>query len=167
MGIMLGFVWLVTTVAPVFREVAAESVRIRTFVRASVYTYQVTNHGAEPITRFEVPYGDGYYFQVPEGWQKDDGGNVFRAWTDQVSSAIQPHAAGTFSFRVTSRGAVLGLVPARVVRASGVTVTVPDVWGAVPEPHSHVLLVTATVAAIGGLHAWLATHAESCDSGAS
>jgi len=155
---MLAAILLATMFTPSFGETVAGAVRIRVYVRASVYSYQVINEGIGPITRFEVPYSDGYYFQVPEGWKKDVRGGVFRAWTEDDSRAIRPGAYGVFSFRVTSRGAVLGPVAARIERVSGQTVVLPNLWGAVPEPRGNVLLVAGSVLALCALHTWVAAR---------
>lgn len=129
-------------------------VRIQTSVRASIYTYTITNIGCEPITRFQIPYSDGYYFKPPHGWQHDDANHVFNAWTDNPLHAIRLGTSATFSFRVTSRGALLGYVDARVRSNDGSEHTINNVWGAVHEPPAQPLAIAATLIAIILFHTW-------------
>lgn len=159
MDTMIGIILLLESLPPVYSEVTVGGLRVYSQVRANVYTYVVTNHDNDPVVRFEVPYGDGYYFHAPEGWHTDSTDGVFRSWTDKDLRKLYPGRPGTFYFRVTSRGAVLGPVQAVAVLQSGRTVTLPNVWGAVPEPRGHVLLLALVVTGICVMHArWTAQH---------
>lgn len=160
--------WLTLALAvgtvPAFGEVEAEGVRIRVHVRASEYTYEVTNLGRDPIMRFEFTFTNGYNFTPPDGWESDHDDGVFRAWTQRERDAIRSGHTGQFSLRVSSQGAVLGHVPARVETLSGKSVTLRNVWGAAPEPRGHVLLVAGVAGAIFVLHSLLLARSD-CRSG--
>ncbi len=158
---------LALAAVPVLSDVQAEDVRLRVWVRASVYTYELTNLGLEPITRFEVPYTNSYYFNVPAGWEYDADDDVFRAWTADPAHAIRCGQAAEFFFRVTSAGAVLGNVAAQVGRGDGSMTALANTWGPVPEPRQHMLLVAAVVAGLMMLHAGLAARADRRTAGAS
>lgn len=159
MDAMIGIILLLESLPPIYSEVTVGGLKVYSQVRANVYTYVVTNHDNDPVVRFEVPYGDGYYFHAPEGWHTDSAGGVFRSWADNDLRKLHPGRPGTFYFRVTSRGAVLGPVQAVAVLQSGHTVTLPNVWGAVPEPQGHVLLLTLVVTGLCAAHArWTAHH---------
>jgi len=145
---------------PAFAEVEAEGVRIRVHVRADEYTYEVTNTGRDPITRFEFAFTSGYNLTPPGGWERDYDGSAFRTWTQREGDAIRLGHTGRFSLRVSSRGAVLGHVRARVETLSGESVTLRDVWGAVPEPRGHVLLVAGVAGAIFVLHGLLLARSD-------
>jgi hypothetical protein len=151
---------LALATVPVLSDVQGEGVRLRVWVRASVYTYELTNLGLEPITRFEVPYTNSYYFNVPAGWEHDADDDVFRAWTADPGSAIRCGQAAEFFFRVTSGGAVLGHVAAQVGRGDGSMTTLVNTWGPVPEPRQHILFVAAVVAWLMMLHTGVAARAE-------
>lgn len=156
--------WLTLALAvgtvPAFAEVEVEGVRIRVHVRASEYTYELTNTGRDPITRFEFAFTSGYNFTPPDGWESDQDGDVFRAWAQRKGDAIHPGHTVRFSLRVSSRGGVLGHVPARVETLSGKSVTLRNVWGAVPEPRGHVLLVAGVAGAIFVLHSLLLARSD-------
>ena len=151
------WLWLTLTLAtaPVFGEVETDGVRVRTTIRASVYTYEVTNTGDEPLAKFEVPYRNAYFFNVPEGWEHAADDDLFRAWATGPYREIRPGRTGEFSYRVTSTGAVLGAVDARAVMRSGTTVPLPGVWGTIREPRSHTLIVAAALLVLFGVHCWV------------
>lgn len=140
-------------------EVEKSGVRVRTDIHASVYTYEVTNLSARPIMRFEVGYSNAYYFKAPLGWEFDSEGGVFAAWTGDQRRAIYRGQTRKFSFNVTSKGAVLGNVGARVESAGGEAIEFDQVWGAIPEPRGQVLLVACVVLAIFALHTLIAARA--------
>ena len=54
--------------------------------------------------------------------------------------------------RVSSRGAVLDKLPAKIEFESGKTVVVADVWSPVPEPTSYVLFIAGFIAALFLVH---------------
>lgn len=136
-------------------EVEQGGVRVRALVGASLYTYELTNIGSDPITRFEVPYHNGYAFTAPDGWSSEVDETTFRAWAKQGRYAILPGRTAQFSFRVTSKGsAVLGNVTVRVEAASGESTTLSDVWGAVALTRGHVPFVAGILIAIFVGH-WL------------
>ncbi len=138
-------VLLIAGTQPGTLVVAAGDVTVSVSVRASVYAYEVHNRGLEPLMRFEVPYEDGYDFQAPTGWTIAADRGVFRAFTDNAGYAIGPGLRGRFAFRITSRGAPLGFVTARLVTQTGRELAAPGVWGVVPWPHSYLALVAGAV----------------------
>jgi hypothetical protein len=136
-------------------------VRVRVQVAASLYTYELTNVGDDPITRFEVPYHNGYAFTVPDGWKSETDEITFRAWATGERYAIHPGHTGEFSFRVTSKGsAVLGHVDVRAESASGESTALRNVWGAVATPRSYVLHVAGVALAIFVVHALLLIRSD-------
>lgn len=140
-------------------EVEQNGVRVRTDIQASVYTYEVTNVSARPIMRFEVGYSNGYHFEAPRDWQFDSESGVFSAWTADQKWAIYRGQTRRFSFNVTSKGAVLGKVDARVKTVGGEAIDFEQVWGAIPEPRGQVLLVAGVVLAIFALHTLISARA--------
>ncbi len=133
-------------------EFKTDDVRICVDVQSSVYTYKVTNLGASPIVRFEVKGHAAYNFMAPEGWQKVVSSGVFQAWTSEHRAAIRSNKTAEFSLRVSSEGAVLGRVPAKVQFRSGETATVAGVWAPVREPRSYIALVVGLILVVLLLH---------------
>ncbi len=141
-------------------DVEADGVRIRVRVRANDYTYEVTNVDAEPIVRFEIEQGGAYLFRAPKGWSFGAEGNLFRAETADPRRGIRRNQTGVFSMRVTSSGALLGEVPARIGLESGKDVALHDVWGIVPEPRGTVALVPLVIGTMVLLHVLLLARRE-------
>ena len=141
-------------------EVEKDGVRVRAHIRSSKYYWEVTNIDAEPITRFEISQHNCYDYQVPDGWESEAAANVFRAWATDPGRAIRRGATERFSLRVSSTGAVLGLVAMRVGPDAGEGIIIPEVWGPVPEPPSTVFLVAIVLVAIVLVHAWLLGRRE-------
>lgn len=77
---------------------------------------------------------------------------MFKAWTTQPQAAIEPQKNANFSFNVSTKGAILGHSPAKVLFQSGESVMVDNVWTSSKEPLSYVALVAATILAILLLH---------------
>lgn len=151
---------LVIASNPASRESKRDGVRIEVTVRSSVYTWNLTNRSAAPITEFEVGQHAGYDFRVPEGWSFETTRDRFRAWTDDDARAIRRGNTATFSQRVSSTGAVLGRVAAKVGLAHGPPVEFASIWGPQPEPASTVLAVPAVVIVIVLGHALLLARRE-------
>jgi hypothetical protein len=130
-------------------------VRIDVAVHSQVFEWTVTNVSAAPIVRFEVGNRNTYNHHGPGGWTPAVTGDTLAFEAEGVYRAIQPGRSARFDARVTSSGAVLGLVPARV-RPFGAAESIefPGVWGAVPQPKGIVALVAALLVAIGVVHAW-------------
>ena len=141
-------------------EVQKDGVRLRVEVFASVYTYQITNLATGNITHLEIPYHHSYYFQVPDGWESNTEGGIFRAWTKDPRQGIKPGQTAEFSLRVSSAGAVLGLTSATVGFDSGAKVTLTDVWAPVPEPRWTILLVVLGIVAIVLVHTVLLSRRD-------
>lgn len=136
-------------------EVEKDGVRVRVDIQAHDYAIELTNLAAPRITRFEMGQWSGYNFEAPEGWQVESEGRTFRAWTEDRSSAIRRGQIARFALRVSSRGAVLGWVEAKVGFDSGDSAAIPRCWGPVPEPRSTIYLVPVVVLAIVALHSLL------------
>jgi len=141
-------------------EVEKNGVRVRAHVQSSKYYWEVTNVDAEPITRLEISQHNCYDYQVPDGWESEAAAGVFRAWAADPGRAIQRGATGEFSLRVSSTGAVLGLVAMSVAPDAGEEIIIPEVWGPVPEPAGSVFLVAGVLVAIVLVHTWLLTRRE-------
>lgn len=153
-----GLSWLTLAVAAALLggfEVEQDGVHVSVDIESSNYYYRVTNVEAEPITSFEVRHHGAYNPQAPDGWEHEMDGPSFRAWTTDASTAIVRDATKLFSLRVSSKGAVLGLVEMSLGSAAGNSIVIPQVWGPVPEPQSTVLLIGAVVLVIVLLHSWL------------
>ena len=158
---MTWFILALTTIAgPAYADVEVDGVRIRASVRANVYTYELTNLRREPVSKVEIPGHESYRFTVPDGWEYSGEGGVLRAWTSNENNAIKPGDSGSFSIRVSSKGASLSLVRAKVELTSGESIVFDKVWGAVPQPTSYIALVAGGVVVIFALHAWLLTRAD-------
>jgi hypothetical protein len=144
---------LLITASPTSHEVEHAGVRIRTTVRSQVYTWDVTNVSAGPITEFEVPQHAGYDFQAPEGWLVEAASDRFRARTTSLRLALLRGQTAVFAQRVSSSGGVVGRVTARVGLSVGEPVEVPGVWAPQPEPRSAIYTVPMVVVCIVVLHA--------------
>ena len=132
----------------------ADGVRIDVNISAHVYEWNVTNLTAYPITRVEVGQHQMYNHILPDGWHLEDADDRFRAWTDQPDQAIAPQQSRTFSARVSSAGAVLGMVSA-VFHFEGAEAPVTvQVWGAVPEPIAKIVMIPVIIVLVAILHAW-------------
>ena len=138
-----------------------DRVSLHVEVASSVYTYTVTNLSAEPVVRFEIAQHATYDLTAPRGWQTDGSSGRFRAWPVSAIDAIGPNQEGRFSMRVSSRGAVLGAVPATVRFGSGETIEFAGVWAPIREPRSYLVLVVSVFAAVVVLHSALVIRKNS------
>jgi hypothetical protein len=154
---MIGLLLVLATATPPGTfEVEQAGLRIRVYVRAAMYVYEVTNFGTEPITRIEIPCGRAYNYKVPPEWELDAEGAVLRAWTTNPRRAIHPGQKAELSFRMTSGSTcILGAVDLRAKSASGQWATVPDVWGPVFPQRGGILLIPGLVLAIFVFHSLL------------
>jgi len=119
-----------------------DQVEIAVNIHSSIFQYRITNLSQEPINFIEFNHTAAYAFTAPEGWQyKQASSKVFETWTEASSAAIYPGKSKDFSLRVSSKGAVLGLLPIKIKFLSGETIAVPDIWAPSPEPISYVYLV--------------------------
>jgi len=141
-------------------EMDKGGVRIRADVQSSIYTWEVTNISAPPITRFEISQHHGYYFLGPNGWQVDADNRSFRAWTSDRLRALYPGRTGTFSLRMSSGGAVLGAVRAQVGFESAEPLVFDGVWGTAAEPDNVVLLVALVLLVIMLAHVLLVARRD-------
>ncbi len=144
--------FILVAVPPGASVVEEDGVRVRTQVQGHLYSYRVKNLGRHPITGIELGHANGYYFQVPEGWEWGEADGVFRAWTKGNRWAIRRGEARHFSFRVGTAGLVLGHVHNRFTKSAGEFVRMKGVWGPTPEPRGHVLLVASFIGVIMVVH---------------
>lgn len=133
-------------------EFKNEQACISVNIWSNIYTYKLTNLSKSPIIGFEVGQHASYNFEVPEGWKMDISPEIFQTWTENSKMGIAPKKTAEFSLRVSSVGAVLGLVPAKIKLQSGETITIPAVWSPVPEPKSYIILVSGLILFIVLLH---------------
>ena len=155
--------WIIITMASTLLGqfvIDKEGVRIQVDVRANVYTYKVTNLIAPPIVHFEVQQCNSYLFQAPEGWEFDKDTQVFSARTVDENSAIHPGETGQFSLRVGRKGAILGLVQAKLEFDSVAEIATMKVWGPIREPRGVVFLVVGVTIAIILVHTLLLRYRD-------
>ena len=152
---------LMLATGPASAEVEAAGVRIQVEVHAGLYTYEVLNLASDPIRSFEINFAQAYNFKSPEGWECEEDGDTFRAWSPRAGDAIHRGEKGQFSLRMNSRGAVLGQADVRLETLSGAPVVVDNVWGAVPEPRAHIVLVGGVVGVIVAFHGLLLARRKS------
>ncbi len=148
MGPLSLAVTLVAGLAPSAMEVEHDGVRVRVDVHSQIYRWEVTNLSRESIIGFEVGQHHGYNFLAPEGWVAEFDRTSFRATTDVGYRALYRDSTREFSQRVSSSGAVLGLVNVTLQTVQGETLVIPGVWGPVPEPWSTVAVVPVVLVLI-------------------
>ena len=136
-----------------------QGVRVSVSIQSHIYTWQITNLGAPPITSFEIEPHNTYDEHAPAGWAIEIDGDRFRAWATDEKEAIHPNQTKEFTVRVSSRGAVLGRIPLTVGFDDALEpLTVDAVWGPVRKRRSMVVLVALTVAGIAVAHALVLTR---------
>ena len=140
-------------VLPNQAEFRSEKIDIVVDVSSSIYTYVVRNHSSDPVVGFEIPQHASYNFTVPKGWQHEASDGLFKCLAKEPSAAIADGQKGEFSLRVSSAGAALGAVTARVVFRSGDAAVIRGVWAPVRRSRNYALLVTATMVALVVAHA--------------
>lgn len=146
---------LVAGLVPSAMEVEHDGVRVRVDVHSQVYRWEVTNLSRESIVGFEVGQHHGYNFLAPEGWVAEFDAASFRATTDVGYRALYRDATREFSQRVSSSGAVLGLVNVTLRTVQGETIEIPGVWGPVPESWSTIAVVPVVLALIAIIQTWV------------
>jgi len=144
-------------------EIEQDGIRVRVSVKSHIYTWEVTNVAAPPITTFEIAVHKSYDYHAPPGWTVERSRERFRAWTDDRDSAIRVNRSKSFSSRVSSLGAVLGQLPLTLGFDPDSTepVTFDAVWGPVRKPVSLAVLVAGTIVMIAGVHTlvlWRRAH---------
>jgi len=147
--------------------VERDGVRIDAAVHAQIYEWTITNVDAPPIMSVEIEQNNSYNPLGPAGWTTEifeDG--AYRAWTTDPRRAIRKGKAETFSVRVGSAGAVLGVVSATIgfesstfanggagtAGADPPPVLIPAMWGTVKPSLAPGLAIAATLALVGILH---------------
>ncbi len=148
---------IVATLTPPALE--KEGVRISVSVRSHIYTWEVANLDAPPITLFEVRAYRCYSQLAPDGWSVEVDGPLFLARAESQRHAILPGQSKVFTARTQSAGAELGRVPASVAVTSGDReastdriISFPEVWGPVPRRRSMVARVALLVVFIAVIH---------------
>lgn len=121
-------------------------------IQSSVYTYKLTNLTSSPIVGFEVKQHAGHGFKVPKDWQQEISQANFKAWTSIPRTGIHKNSTAEFSFNVSTKGAVLGRSPVKVLFKSGESVTLFDVWASSKEPPNYIALVAGLILVILLLH---------------
>lgn len=114
-------------------------------IQSSVYTYKLTNLGTERIVGFETGQSATYNFIVPEGWEKEVTGGIFKSYATRPVYGIEQNRTAEFSQRVSSKGAILGKKDAKIIFESGNATIIPDVWAPVVEPKSYIALVAGLI----------------------
>ena len=141
-----------------------DDVTIEVTISSQVFSYVVTNTGTKPLTRFEIDLYETYNAGLPQDWLLDKASFAtghLETWTDDPSRAIMPNRPPlTFSTRVTSVGAGLGLAAATLTAADGTTVEFPGIWAPVPPRRGLLFLVAGTVIAVALLCTALAVRRE-------
>ncbi len=136
-------------------EFQTDKVSISVNIQSSIYTYQITNRNTSPMVSFEIPEHAAYNFIAPKDWKAEESEGIFKAWTDDFLQGIRSGEKEDFSMRVSSKGAVLGQVPAVIRFHSGESITVPAVWAPVAESRSYIFLVGGVILAIFVFHIWI------------
>lgn len=102
------------------------------------FTLTVTNQSELDIKGIEVPHFRVDTWDAPDGWDKS-GTNiqgregrtgesgVLKAWTDKPLKMIRKGGSATFKMRVNRTGAPRGTGTARLTRADGSVISIPDV----------------------------------------
>jgi len=130
-------------------------------INSNIYTYRITNQNNSPVTQFEIEPHACYNFTVPKGWEFEESSESFKAWATSEFFGIKGKKTGEFSMRVSSKGAVVGLAPAKVQLASGESINLSAVWTPHREPKSHIVLVSTILLSILILHTVLTTRKAS------
>lgn len=123
-----------------------DDITIDVGIESSNYTYKITNQGDDPITAVEFRPHAAHLFGAPADWNKEQEPGVFRARAPKPDDYLSQGQTGTFTLRVSSRGAILGSMPVTVQTASGRTIALKGVWGPVPESRIYIGAVAATLA---------------------
>ncbi len=134
-------------------EVELAGVRVSVSVHAHVYEWTITNVSAEPIMSFEVEQSNCYNHLGPDGWTTVKEGRLIRSWTTERALAIRPGQSGSVTAQVSSRGAVLGTVYAKVGFGDQVAPVILEIWGPVRMPYASLLTVPGTIVVIALFHA--------------
>ena len=142
--------------APAVFQQQGIHINVETF--SSNYTWTVENLSDSAITRFEIPIYNTYNYTVPQGWEMNTDAGRFNAWTTDPKKAVLPGQTAKFALTVTSLGAVLGEVPARIVLADGTELVFRKMWGPVHEPASTIYLIPIVLAVLACVHVLVLTR---------
>ena len=138
-------------------EYVTEQMRVDFYIQSNDFIYRVTNLGQTPIVGFELPQHSCYFFRAPKGWLIETPDGRFEARAPSPQKGILPYQTGQFSFRVSSKGAVLGRGPAKVRFQSGPPVELPEVLAPSGEPPGHLAAVAGTILVLFLLHGAVGT----------
>ena len=150
---MLSLLLAAGLATPVLQDFTVGTMRLRVSMRSGLFMYEVTNQGTGPLVHFEVPYSDGYGFEVPAGWEHTAEDGLFRATARTDADGIPIGQSGRFAFRLTNKGAVLGVVGVTVTPVHGEPVRFPAAWGATIQPLGYPLLIGVVALACCALQA--------------
>jgi hypothetical protein len=151
-------------------EATTAEVRIESRVEGTSYSWTVHNRSATSITRFEIQQYHGFNHTAPPGWSCQVQAEQFVATAQDPDSAIPPGQSGEFGLMVSSAGAKLSQVDARVDLSSGQMIVLSDAWAPTSErPLS--LLIAGSLAGLFLAHFLVlnyrdrlaASHSDSTD----
>ena len=128
--------------------VKTDLARLDVTVASGNYTYELTNLSDSPIVDFQIPQHAAHLFTAPQGWRIESSPTVFKATATEPFAAIEPDESATFTFRVSSKGAVLGRIDAVVKFQSGQETIISEVPAPTPEPKNYIMLVGGAVLAV-------------------
>ena len=149
---ILAAIWTRPALAGTVAEYVTKQMRVDFYIQSNDFIYRVTNLGSAPIVGFELPQHSCYFFRAPKGWTIETPDGRFEARAPDPQKGIQPYQTGQFSFRVSSKGAILGRGPAKVRFQSGPAVELPEVLAPSGEPPSHLAAVAGTILVLFLLH---------------
>ena len=121
-------------------EFKSDDAVINVDINSNIYVYTITNLSQYPISEVCIPQHSGYNFETPQNWHYVDEKNRFSASTKDSTAAIQTGQSAIFSFRISSKGAVLGKGSVKLVTHQGKELIIPDVYVSVPEPKLYIFL---------------------------
>jgi len=133
-------------------EFKSEDAIINVDINSNIYVYTITNLSQDRIVKINIPQHSGYNFEVPENWKILDEKDIFTASIEDLPAAIQTGSSAVFSFRVSSKGAVLGKGGIKLVTDKDKELVVPDVYIPVPESHLYIFLLGGILAGLVLLH---------------
>ena len=142
-------------------EFKSEDAIINVDINSNIYVYKITNLSQKPVVEIHIPQHSGYNFEVPENWKILDEKDIFTVNTEDSLAAIQAGSSGIFSFRVSSKGAVLGKGSVKLVTDQGKVLVIPGVYTPVPESKLYIFLVGGILAGLIFLHTILLVRKHS------
>jgi hypothetical protein len=133
-------------------EFKSEDAIINVDINSNIYVYKITNLSQKPVVEIRIPQHSGYNFEVPENWKILDEKDMFTASTEDSLSSIQAGSSAIFSFRISSRGAILGKGNVKLVTNQNKELIIPGVYIPVPESQLYIFLVGGILVGLVLLH---------------